>query len=279
MTLPEVAPVTTLVVNVASGPSAASTAAEVTSLVVEAGVEGWSGCWDHRTSPVAGSATTADTWGPSALADSGPASADCRPPLVGREPVLGPGDSTGRALVTGLEATVGTLRAASRGGSMRATVMPAASVNTLIMASASTAAGRVRRTMTYHLARGRSRLGVNHPDRPGANQWTSMFSGARRAECSVPADGDVDVRQDVHEEPDNQPADDGVQDGTQRCAGLGPVQGAPVWTRRPGGRCHGTEAGHGHDLGLFPVAPAVVLWVRSCRGGRSGGWLGGRGRR
>jgi len=31
---------------------------------------------------------------------------------------------------------------------MRATVMPAASVNTLIMASVSTAASRVRRTMT-----------------------------------------------------------------------------------------------------------------------------------
>ena len=44
MTLPEVAPFTTLVVNVAPGPSAASTAAEVTSLVVEAGVDGWPWC-------------------------------------------------------------------------------------------------------------------------------------------------------------------------------------------------------------------------------------------
>ena len=65
-----------------------------------------------------------------------------------------PGASTWPALVTGFGATVGTLSAASRGGSMRATVMPAASVNTLIMASVSTAASRVRRAMTYHLARG-----------------------------------------------------------------------------------------------------------------------------
>ena len=36
---------------------------------------------------------------------------------------------------------------------MRATVMPAASVNTLIMASVSTAVSRVRRTMIYHLTR------------------------------------------------------------------------------------------------------------------------------
>ena len=54
----------------------------------------------------------------------------------------------GRGVVTWKSAaTVGTLRAASRDGSMRATVMPAASVNTLIMASVSTAASRVRRAM------------------------------------------------------------------------------------------------------------------------------------
>ena len=142
------APRTTLVVNVASGPSAASAAAEVTSLVVEAGVEGWSGFCDQRTLPVAGSVTTADTWGPSAVADSGTARADCSPPPVGRSPVPVPGASTGPAWLTGFGATVGTLRAASRGGSMRATVMPAASVNTLIMASVTTAASRVRRAMT-----------------------------------------------------------------------------------------------------------------------------------
>jgi len=147
MTLLGVAPRTTLVVNVAPGPSAASAAAEVTSLVVEAGVAGWSGFCDQSTRPVAGSVTTADTRGPSADADSGAARADCRPLLVGRLPVLGPGFSTGVARLTGWAATVGTLRAASRDGSIRATVMPAASVNTLIMASVTTAASRVRRAM------------------------------------------------------------------------------------------------------------------------------------
>jgi hypothetical protein len=61
--------------------------------------------------------------------------------------VLGPGFRTGVAWLTGLAATVGTLRAASRGGSIRATVMPAASVNTLIIASVTTVASRVRRAM------------------------------------------------------------------------------------------------------------------------------------
>ena len=37
--------------------------------------------------------------------------------------------------------------------SIRATVMPAARMNTAIMASVSTATSRVRRTMTYHLTR------------------------------------------------------------------------------------------------------------------------------
>ena len=61
VTLLSVAPRTTLVVNVAPGPSAASAAAEVTSLAVEAGVESWSAFRDQRTLPVAGSATTAAT--------------------------------------------------------------------------------------------------------------------------------------------------------------------------------------------------------------------------
>src|SRR5258707_12121278 len=103
-------PRTTLVVNVASGPSAASTAAEVTSLVVDAGVSGWSGFCDQRILPVAGSATSADTRGPSALADSGPTRADCRPLLVGTGPVPGPEASTGTASLTGLAATAGTFR-------------------------------------------------------------------------------------------------------------------------------------------------------------------------
>ena len=148
MTLLFVAPRTTLVVNVAPGPSAASAAAEVTSLVVEAGVASWSGFCDQRILPEPGSATTADTWGPRAAADSGPARADRRPFAVGSVPFRLAGASTGPAWLTGFAATVGTLSAASRGGSIRATVMPAASVNTLIMASVSTAASRVRRAMT-----------------------------------------------------------------------------------------------------------------------------------
>ena len=147
-----VAPFTTRVVNVAFGPSTASAATEVTSLAVEAGVRSRAPSLDSSTRPVAGSATTADTWGPSAAADSGPARADRRPLAVGSEPTAVAGASTVPAPRTGPAATVGTRRAASRGGSMRATVMPAPSVNTLIMASVSTAAIRVRRAMTYHLA-------------------------------------------------------------------------------------------------------------------------------
>ncbi len=151
------APSTTRVVNVASGPSTASAAAAVTSLVVEAGVIIRVPSCDSRTFPVAGSATTADTCGPSAAADSGPASADRSPLAVGSEPLPAAGPSAaGLSTVPGpctvAAATVGTLRAASRGGSIRATVRPAARVNTLIMASVSTAAGLaaglVRRSMT-----------------------------------------------------------------------------------------------------------------------------------
>ena len=148
-----VAPCTTRVVNVASGPSAASAATEVTSLVVEAGVKSRAPSCDSSTPPVAGSATIAATWGPSAATDSGPARADRRPLAVGSEPPTVPGASTAPAPSTRPAATVGTRRAASRGGSMRATVIPAASVNTFIMASVSTAAARVRRTMIYHLKR------------------------------------------------------------------------------------------------------------------------------
>ena len=144
---------------------------------------------------MAGSATIAATCGPSAAADSGPARADRRPLAVGSEPPAVAGASTVPAPSTRPAATVGTRRAASRGGSMRATVIPAASVNTLIMASVSTAASRVRRTMIYHLPRGYGGRGapvrggsrgvvppdqhcdngVNHPDRSGANQWTLKF--------------------------------------------------------------------------------------------------------
>ena len=86
MTPSGVAPRTTRVVNVAFGPSTASAAAEVTSLVVEAGVRSRVPSSDSSTRPVAGSATTADTWGPSAAADSGPARADRSPLAVGSEP-------------------------------------------------------------------------------------------------------------------------------------------------------------------------------------------------
>src|SRR6185312_6647529 len=176
MTLLFVAPRTTLVVNVASGPSAANAAAEVTSLVVEAGVASWSGSCDQSIAPEAGSATAADTCGPRAAADSGPARADRSPFAVGSVPPRVAGASTGPAWLTGFAATVGTLRASSLGGSMRATVMPAASVNTLIMASVSTAARRVRRAMTLLPPRPALEHGVNHPDRPGSNQWTLTFS-------------------------------------------------------------------------------------------------------
>ena len=134
----------------ASGPSTASAAAEVTSLVVEAGVIIRVPSCDSSTRPVAASATTADTCGPSAAADSGPASADRRPLVVGSGPFPAAGLSTVPGPCTPEAATVGTLRAASRGGSIRATVMPAASVNTLIMASASTAAASRRRSAAQH---------------------------------------------------------------------------------------------------------------------------------
>ena len=88
------APCTTRVVNVAFGPSTASAATEVTSLVVEAGVRSRVPSCDSSTRPVAGSATTADTWGPSAAADSGPARADRSPLAVGSEPPPVAGAST-----------------------------------------------------------------------------------------------------------------------------------------------------------------------------------------
>jgi hypothetical protein len=59
---------------------------------------------------------------------------------------------------------------------MMATAMPAARVNTLIMASVSTAAGLVRRSTTYHLTRYLSlpegTMELITQTRPGANQWT-----------------------------------------------------------------------------------------------------------
>src|SRR5580704_4106045 len=168
------APRTTRVVNVAFAPSTASAATEVTSLVVEAGVRSRVPSSDSSTRPVAASATTADTWGPSAAADSGPARAVRRPLAVGSEPPAAGGASTVPAPSTGAAATVGTRSAASRGGSMRATVIAAASVNTLIMASASTAALRVRRTTTYHLARG---TGGGEP--PGGYEGRGAPGGTR----------------------------------------------------------------------------------------------------
>src|ERR1700744_3073398 len=117
MTLLFAAPRPTLVVNVASGPSAANAAAEVTSLVVEAGVASWSGSCDQSIVPGAGAATAADTCGPRAAADSGPARADRSPLVVGSSPALWPEASTWPAWLTGLAATVGTFSAASLGGS------------------------------------------------------------------------------------------------------------------------------------------------------------------
>ena len=152
MMLSAVAPRTTRVVNRAPAPSAARAAAAVASLAVEAGVESWLPCSDSSTRPVDGSATMADTCGPSAAADSGPASADRSPLAVGSGPLLVPPVRTAPPPTTGPPATEATLSAASRGGSMRTTARPATSVNTLITASVSRAATRVRRTMTNHLA-------------------------------------------------------------------------------------------------------------------------------
>src|SRR5690242_4469344 len=176
MTLSFVVPLTTRVVKVAPGPSAASAAAAVTSLVVEAGVSIWEPSRDSSTWPVAGSATTADTCGPRAACDSGPASAERSPLAVGRLPFAPAGVSTVPGPWTRPAATVGTLRAASRDGSMMATAVPATRVNTLIMASVSTAAGLVRRSTTYHLTRYLSRpegtMELITQTRLGANQWT-----------------------------------------------------------------------------------------------------------
>ena len=145
MMLSGAAPRTTRVVSLASPPRTASAARPVASLVVDAGVIGREPCSDIRTRPVAGSATTADTWGPSAAADSGPDSAARSPVAFGSGPSPGPVASTARPLATGSGATAGTRSAASRAGSMRATAMPAVRVKTLITASVSTAAIRVRR--------------------------------------------------------------------------------------------------------------------------------------
>ena len=126
----------------------------MTIFAVEAGVERRPPCSERSTCPVAGSATMADTLGPSAAAESGPVRAERTPAAVGSAPRSVPVASTSPAPLRRPAATTGTRRAASRGGSIAATAMPAASVNTLIMASVSRAALRVRRTMTYHLPKG-----------------------------------------------------------------------------------------------------------------------------
>src|SRR5579859_3001012 len=122
-----VAPLTTLVVNRAFWPRTARAARPVASLVVDAGVMDREPFSESSTRPVDGSATSADTLGPSAGADSGPFRALCRPLVVGPVPwVRVAPPSTGAVLARGRSATVGTFRAARRGGSMRATARPAA---------------------------------------------------------------------------------------------------------------------------------------------------------
>jgi hypothetical protein len=148
MTLLAVAPRTTRVRNLAPGPRTARAAAEVASFAVEAGVASPAPCSDSSTRPVTGSATRAKTSGPRAAADSGPARADRSPLAVGREPRSDPAASTVSGPRTWPAATDATRKAASRAGSMRATAMPAVRVTTFIMASVSSAARRVRRTMT-----------------------------------------------------------------------------------------------------------------------------------
>src|SRR5580698_1465585 len=165
MMLPGADPLTTRVANLAPPPRTASAASAVASLVVEAGVDSRVPCTDSSTRPVTASATSTDTWEPRAAADSGPASAARSPPAVGTGLVRGPACSTVPAPVTGPGDTEATRRAASRGGSIRATATPAASVNTLIRANVTTAAILVRRTITYHFSRfSRGTAGWDHRD-------------------------------------------------------------------------------------------------------------------
>lgn len=180
----------TVVLNRASGPSTASAAAEVASLVVEAGVAAVPALLAYSTEPVAASATSMPTPAPASPEGSTFPSIAARELLVGRwvlcvdeegEPT---GASTDVALTTGRAAAVATCSRASRAGSMRATVIPAASVNTLSRASAVRAMARGRRTNIPFAECGRPQL------RP----WT-MPAAADPPSCRTGDSGDNGVHQ------------------------------------------------------------------------------------
>ena len=119
----------------------------VATFSVEAGVAGSLPLRAYTTCPAV-SATTAATPGPRTDEDSGPASAALRPELVGSgPPVASP--STGLTGTAERAATVTGLSRASRGGSMRASTTPAASVNTFSMASVIKATPRVLRSTAH----------------------------------------------------------------------------------------------------------------------------------
>ena len=155
-----------------------------------AGVKSRCRSCDSSTLPVAGSATIAATWGPSAATDSGPARAARRPLAVGSGPPAGPGEHDARAVHPARRDSRDPQGREPRREACGPRRHPAASVNMLIMASVSTSR-RVRRTMIYHLkptlaaecggARGVvagehcGNNGVNHQRRTGANQWTLKF--------------------------------------------------------------------------------------------------------
>ena len=174
---------TTRVVNVASGPSTASAAAEVTSLVVEAGV--------MQPGPVLATAAPA-RWPrrpppPTPAGRARPRTAGRPAPTAARSPSAASRSAAARAQhgrpgrARAAAATVGTLRAASRGGSIRATVMPGREREHVDHGERQHGGqlrrpAVARRSMTYHLTRclpqpgGTMELITRDP--AGANQWT-----------------------------------------------------------------------------------------------------------
>jgi hypothetical protein len=83
-----------------------------------------------------------------------------------------------------------------------------------------------------------------------------------RAKCLVPADGDVKVRQYVDKDPDNQPANDGVEHCACGCVGVRPSRGGLVRSRRLGNLGLGAGGRCGHHLVPFPTEPDVTVLGR-----------------
>src|SRR5215472_12869150 len=148
----------TLVVKRAPGPSTASDATAVATLVVDAGVASVPALSEYSTLPVAASATSTPSRDPTAAAGIVATITADKPDAEGRPAVpaapVPAGTSTGVSTVPactdGRAAATGTCSAASRGGSMRATLTPAASVNKFSVASVARAVIRVRRTYSPH---------------------------------------------------------------------------------------------------------------------------------